>query len=145
MRVVLSSVIASGLTAMQSKMDAHASNIANARTSGAKRLVPRTSERPQGGVDVSVARENAELGEVDSRSTPEAGTSPERSDSSTDTLSAPSSNPEATVARSRFEENDVDLVTEQLGMNEAVRSSEALIAAYRRGSESMGTLFDAFG
>jgi flagellar basal body rod protein FlgB len=145
--VVLSSSIASGLTAMQSKMDAHANNIANARTSGYKRLVPRTSERPQGGVDVSVARENEDLSEVESRLAPEAGSSQESSESSVDTSSAdPSSIENSLAARSALApDNDVDLVEEQLGMNEALRMTEALVSAYRRESEALGSLFDAFG
>ena len=132
---------------MQSKMDAHANNIANARTSGYRRLIPRTSERPQGGVDVSIVRENADTNEVVSRPAPEAGSSQESTDSSVDASSA--AYPpvqDALAARTALSpDNDVDLVEEQAGMEEAARTSEALVAVYRRQDEALGSLFDAFG
>lgn len=142
--MVLSSIIASGLSAMGTKMDAHAHNIANARTPGYERLVPRTTERQNGGVDASVARENADVEGTDSRPAPEAGAADDGA-SSTDAPSAGSTPRDMAVSSSVRASSGEDLVEDMVGMREAALTSDALIAAYERESAALGSLFDAFG
>ncbi len=152
----IGSIVASGMQAMRQKADAHAHNVANARTPGYQRLAVRTTERPRGGVGLSVEREPSRVSTRGEGELPPAsadGGSPAGNVSAADPgrvdpqevrpeaeEGAASSSDEA-VARGA----DADLVTDMTGMNEAARSTEMLAAVYRRHDEALGTVIDAFG
>ena len=157
------SIVASGMQAMRTKHAAHAHNVANARTPGYQRLATSTTERPQGGVGLSVERESSpestrgrgELPSVSADDGSPAGSTfdPGRAASAegaageaaaaeaAGTEAGRSSRIESTVAPAA----GADLVSDMVGMNEAARGMEMLAAIYDRRDDALGTMLDAFG
>ena len=165
----ISSIVASGMQAMRSKVDAHAHNLAKVRTPGYKRLDAHTTERSEGGVDLLVERDprsgNVQYASGD-RPQPSSADDPasagpsslERAESSAELTPAPGSDVDAYSASqvnkhqlmegSNLNPNvdpNVDLVEEIVGMNQSVQSMAMLAAVYQRADQAMGTMFDAFG
>ncbi len=133
---MISSIVSNGMQAMLGKLDAHAQNIANARTPGYRKLVPRTTENPEGGVDLSVERDPGEL---------EAAYGPDGTPVETPEADPSTGRVSSTTGSLDQEGNDVDLVEEMVGMDEAVLTMQALAKVYQRSEAALGSLFDAFG
>ena len=124
-------VVASGLQAMSGKMATHAHNIANSQTPGYRRLVARTIERPEGGVDLSITRDQEPLeglGRGDSETV-----------ESSELAAAGPFGPYGPALNASS-----DLIEDQVGMIEAQHGFEAMVAVYKREEQAMGSLFDAF-
>lgn len=159
----LNSIVASGMQAYRLKADAHAHNVANAQTPGYQRLTTSTTERPQGGVDLSVERESSQVATSGRGELPPASAD---DGSSTGNVSDPGAvgttptTPEEMVAvdsaateagaQSRIQSTvasaaGADLVSDMVGMNEAARGMEMLAAVYQRHDDTLGTMLDAFG
>ena len=159
----INSIVASGMQAMRLKADAHAHNVANALTPGYKRLAVGTTERPQGGVGLSVEREPSRMsigardartpasaddlapagnpsppGRVDGQVASEVPTGAEGG--AVDEVGSSSRNDEAVALGA-----NADPVTDMIGMTEAARGMDMLAAVYRRHDEALGSLIDAFG
>lgn len=132
--MVISSIVSSGMQATRGKMDAHASNVANARTPGYRKLVATTAERADGGVDLDVRRAD----EMD-RGVYGPDGRPETSEGTEEASRLDPREGESIDAGS------VDLAEEMVGMGEAARTMEALAAVYERENAALGSLVDAFG
>lgn len=147
------SIVASGMQAMRLKADAHAHNVANAQTPGYQRLAARTTERSQGGVDLSVERESSQVstsgrGELPSVSADDgspAGSVSTGSETGAAEAAAAEAGAQSRIERTVASAAGADLVTDLIGMNEAARGMEMLAAAYSRHDDALGTMLDAFG
>lgn len=157
----ISSIVASGMQAMRTKHAAHAHNVANAQTPGYRRLTTSTTERSQGGVDLSVERASSpestsgrgELPSVSADDGSSAGSASSLDDALASAAGTPEANglpPTEAGASSRTDESvtsvaGADLVSDMVGMNEAARGMEMLAAVYQSHDETLGTMLDTFG
>ena len=146
----IGSIVASGMQAMRTKADAHAHNLANARTPGYQRLVARTMERSEGGVDLSIERDPSPGSvPVEQEEAPRPLSADGRSSAGpidgTDAAEAASSVVQNDLLPSMEAPSNVDPVEEVVGMKEAAAGMSMLAAVYQRHDEAVGTLFDAFG
>jgi len=159
----INSIVASGMQAYRLKADTHANNVANAQTPGYERLTTSTTERPQGGVDLSVERESSPVatqgrGELPPASADDGSSTGNVSDpgsvgtppsTSGDMVAGDAAATEA-GAQSRIQSTvdsatGADLVSDMVGMNEAARGMGMLAAVYQRQDDTLGTMLDAFG
>lgn len=152
----IGSIVASGMQAMRTKQDAHAHNLANAQTPGYQRVVVRTTERPEGGVDLSIERDPRPggltyAGEVLPQ--PTSADDPTSAGSSSSIDPSVGSAPDSGAAASSTSQNptrfvegsNVDPVEEMIGMSQSVHGMAMLAALYQRADQALGTMFDAFG